>query len=149
YLNASHSNIFPNLPVNTKSLYRFPRNPSAPTNKTLTGLGTIGFFVDGVAMFDTRDAYYWNGSTDTQGTGNWNREAYVNEGVTFDAGYAHQENTGTHHYHADPIALRYQLGDNVIFNPATQTYSENPTNTVFKHSPILGWARDGLPIYGP
>src|SRR5258708_1934576 len=104
---------FPNLPANQKSFWRFPRSNSVPVTKTLTGLGSIGFFVDGVAMFDTRDAFYWNGSADTQGTGDWNRDAYVNEGATFDPGYAHQHKTGTHHYHAVPIALRYQLGDHV------------------------------------
>jgi hypothetical protein len=111
-------------------------------------LGAIGYFVDGVAMFDSRDAFYWNGTADVNGTGSWNREAYVNEGATFDPGYAHQENTGTHHYHADPIALRYMLGDHVDYNPATKTYSES-TNPVTKHSPILGWVRDGYPVYGP
>lgn len=139
---------FPNLPKNQKVLYRIPRAPVPHTTTNLTGLGAIGYFVDGVAMFDSRDAFYWNGTTDTQGTGSWNRDAYVNEGPTFDPGYAHQENTGTHHYHADPIALRYQLGDHVDYNPATKTYSES-TNPVTAHSPILGWVRDGYPVYGP
>ena len=144
WLNGS----FPNLPKNQKVLYRIPMAPSVPATKTLTGLGAIGYFVDGVAMFDSRDAFYWNGTADANGTGSWNREAYVNEGATFDPGYAHQENTGTHHYHADPVALRYQLGDHVNFNPSTKTYSES-TNAVTKHSPILGWVRDGYPVYGP
>jgi hypothetical protein len=139
---------FPNLPKNQKSLWRFPKTTSVPTAKTLTGLGAIGYFVDGVAMFDSRDAFYWNGTTDTQGNGYWNRDAYVNESATFDPGYAHQENTGTHHYHADPIALRYQLGDHVDFNASTDTYSES-TNAVTRHSPILGWVGDGFPVYGP
>ena len=139
---------FPNLPKNQNVLYRIPRVPVVHTATNLTGLGAIGYFVDGVAMFDSRDAFYWNGSADTQGTGNWNRDAYVNEGPTFDPGYAHQENTGTHHYHANPIALRYQLGDHVDYNASTRTYSES-TNAVTAHSKILGWARDGFPVYGP
>jgi hypothetical protein len=144
WLNGS----FPNLPKNQNVLYRIPRGPVPHTATNLTGLGVIGYFVDGVAMFDTRDAFYWNGSADVQGTGNWNRDAYVNEGPTFDPGYAHQENTGTHHYHADPIALRYQLGDHVDYDPSAKNYNES-TNAVLRHSPILGWARDGLPVYGP
>jgi hypothetical protein len=36
----------------------------------------------------------------------------------------------------------------VDFNPVTKLYSES-TNAPTKHSPILGWLRDGLPIYGP
>jgi hypothetical protein len=68
--------------------------------------------------------------------------------VTFDPGYAHQENSGTHHYHANPIALRYELGDHVDFNPTTKTYGES-TNVATKHSPLLAWVRDGFPVYGP
>jgi hypothetical protein len=144
WLNGS----FPNLPKNQNVLYRIPRTPIVHTATNLTGLGAIGYFVDGVAMFDSRDAFYWNGSADVTGTGSWNRDAYVNEGPTFDPGYAHQENTGTHHYHADPIALRYLLGDHVDYNASAKTYSES-SNAVIKHSPILGWARDGYPVYGP
>jgi len=39
-----------------------------------------------------------------------------------------------------PRKLRYKLSDNINDN-----FSENPTN----HSPIIGWAYDGNPIYGP
>jgi hypothetical protein len=149
YLNAAHTMAFPNYPVNTKTLYRIPRGPTISATKTLTGLGAIGYFVDGIAMFDSRDGFVWTGSAESgNGTGYWNREAYVNEGVTFDPGYAHQEQTGTHHYHANPIALRYLLGDHVDFNELTRTYSES-TYAVTKHSPILGWVRDGYPVYGP
>jgi hypothetical protein len=68
---------FPNLPKNQKAFYRLPLNPSVPVTKTQTGGGVIGYFVDGVAMFDSRDAFYWNGSTEVQGagTGYWWREA--------------------------------------------------------------------------
>ncbi len=149
YLNAGRTTIFPNLPKNTATFYRIPRNPTVPVTKTLTGLGAIGYFVDGVAMFDSRDGYVWTGTTESgMGTGYWNRDAYVNESITFDPGYAHQENTGTHHYHANPIALRYLLGDNVTFNSSTKTYSENAAAPT-KHSPVLGWVRDGYPVYGP
>ena len=140
---------FPNLPKNQKVFYRIPRTPAVPATKTLTALGAIGYFVDGVAMFDSRDGFVWTGAAESgSGTGYWNREAYVNEGATFDPGYAHQEQTGNHHYHANPIALRYLLGDHVDYVPATKTYAES-TNVVTKHSPILGWVKDGYPVYGP
>ena len=147
YLNSARTMLFPNLPLNQKAFYRIPRNPTVAAAKTLTGLGAIGYFVDGVAMFDSRDAFYWNGSSEVQGSGLCNRDAYVNESVTFDPGNAHQQNTGTYHYHANPIALRYLLGDQILFDSAAKTYSENPTN--IQHSPILGWVRDGYPVYGP
>jgi hypothetical protein len=142
---------FPNLPVNQKILFRFPRTNAVPTTKTETGGGQIGIFVDGVEMFNSWDAFTWDPSTsaDTANyTGYWNRDAYVNEGATFDPGNAHQQNTGTYHYHASPIALRYLLGDHVDFNPATKTYYED-TNAPTKHSPILAWTADGFPVYGP
>ncbi|MGC3988267.1 MAG: YHYH protein [Chthoniobacteraceae bacterium] len=152
YLNSAHTSSFPNYPINEDVLFRIPRTSTlttAPSTKTLTTLGAIGYFVDGVAMYDSRDGYVWTGSTESSsGTGYWNREAYKNEGVTFDPGYAHQDQSGTYHYHADPIALRYQLGDHVDFNSSTKAYTES-TTTATKHSPILGWVADGYPVYGP
>jgi hypothetical protein len=139
---------FPNLPINTKTFYRLPRGPVVPATKTLTGGGVIGYFVDGVAMFDSRDAFYWNGTADAAGQGYWNRDAYVNESQTFDPAYAHQPQDGAYHYHASPVAVRYLLGDHVDFNPVTKMFTE-ATNAVTDHSPLLGWVRDGFPVYGP
>ncbi|HSU54993.1 MAG TPA: YHYH protein, partial [Candidatus Dormibacteraeota bacterium] len=127
---------------------RFPRTPATNGTHSLTGLGAIGYFVDGVSMYDSRDAFYWNGSAEVSGNGSWNRDAYVNEGVTFDAASAHQPGSGQYHYHANPPALRYLLGDHMDYSGSTKTYSES-TNTPTKHSPIIGWVRDGFPIYGP
>jgi len=142
---------FPNLPANQKLLYRIPRTNAVPATKAISGGGAIGLFVDGVEMFNSWDAFAWNGSSEVS-AGNstyyWNRDAYVNEGATFDAGNAHQQNTGTYHYHANPPALRYLLGDHVNYDATTKTYSE-AANATTKHSPILGWVADGFPIYGP
>jgi hypothetical protein len=41
------------------------------------------------------------------------------------------------------------MGDNVNFNAATKTFSENTANPTPAHSPIVGWVRDGYPMYGP
>lgn len=151
FLNAAHTQLFPNLPTNQQVLYRFPRTNSVPATKTENGGGQIGIFVDGVAMFNSWDAYTWdptNQMNEQNITGYWNRDAYINEGVSFDPGNAHQQASGVYHYHADPLGLRYMLGDHVDFNATTKTYSED-TNAPTKHSPILGWAADGFPIYGP
>lgn len=155
YLNAGRTMIFPNTPKNMAVWYRLPRTPAFPGTKTLTGGGPIGYFVDGVSMFDSRDAFSHtsgSGSPGTEanpGSGYWNRDAYVNEGVTFDAALAHQPGSGQYHYHANPTALRHLLGDNVSFIPETKTYAEDTANTNLQHSPILGWVRDGIPVYGP
>ncbi len=150
YLNAQHTQPFPNWPVNQKTMYRIPRSPSVPTTKTASGGGPIGYFVDGAAMFNSWDAYSYStvSNVDAQNiTGYWNRDAYVNEGASFDPNNAHQAG-GQYHYHANPPALRYQLGDHVDFNSVTKIYTES-TNTPTKHSPILAWTADGYPVYGP
>ncbi|HXI70140.1 MAG TPA: YHYH protein [Verrucomicrobiae bacterium] len=142
---------FPNLPKNQQLLYRLPRTNNVPAAKPISGGGQIGIFVDGVEMFNSWDAFAWNGSAEVSAgmtTYYWNRDAYVNEGATFDAGNAHQQNTGTYHYHANPPALRYLLGDHVDYNAASKTFTESATAPT-KHSPILGWVADGFPIYGP
>ena len=52
------TNLFPNYPANTSQTVRFPRTPVvASLPKSPTGLGAVGCFVDGVAMFDSRDAF--------------------------------------------------------------------------------------------
>jgi len=150
YLNAAQTQLFPNYPTNEHVLYRIPRIPSVPADKTRNDGGAIGYFVDGAAMFNSWDAYTYTNGADSQGGGDggyWNRDAYVNEGVSFDPNNAHQAG-GQHHYHANPPALRYQLGDHVDFNSITKAYTED-TGTPTKHSPILAWTSDGFPVYGP
>jgi len=90
----------------------------------------------------------WNGT----GDGVWRRDAnsIYGEAYTFDPCFAHQPGNGEYHYHENPVCLRYQLGDNITgtnVGTASATYAESTgTHT---HSPILGWAFDGNPIYGP
>ena len=156
YLNAAKTNLFPNYPANTATIYRLPLDPGTPpASKTQTGLGAIGIFVDGVAMFDSRDAFSYdtsagqddepNAGGGVNGDGIWNRDAFVNEGVTFDAGNAHQAGS-LYHYHANPAGLRNLLGDSVDYNSAANTYTGNFNGL---HSPIIGWVRDSYPVYGP
>ena len=82
------------------------------------------------------------------------REPY--SGVTFtspcpaktvSSARAHQAGNN-YHYHAQPIGLRHQLGDHVDYNATTNRYTESSV-AVTNHSPILAWAADGLPVYGP
>lgn len=48
-------------------------------------------------------------------------------------------------YPSNPRILRHDLQDNVL--GVNTNYAEKPSG--FTHSPILGWAYDGNPIYGP
>jgi hypothetical protein len=148
---------FPNLPTDQHYIFAIPRHPTAQTGNRFNRLGEIGMFVDGVRMFDSGDAWSYSRTAGRDfgpggGGGNgdriWNRDAYLNESRTFDSAFAHQQQWGTYHYHAEPIALRYLLGDHVDFDAATKTYHESKSTPV-KHSPIIGWIQDGYPLYGP
>ncbi len=146
---------------------RITRSPAPAVTKTRHPGGMIGMMVNGVAIYDLGDAFSFNQTNATAptattvtgtdgmgatGDGWWSRDALAVEVVTFDPGFAHQPgNNGQYHYHAQPKALRHQLGDNVqaTYNATTNTntYTEDTSN--LHHSPILGWAYDGYPIYGP
>ncbi len=117
----------PNTPSNQNILARFPRVPQAQTGThTNTGLGAIGLWIDGVEIFNAKDARSY------QNKGFWNQNAVVVEGPSFDSAGGHPAPGGAYHHHQTPIGLRLALGDSGV-----------------KHSPILGFAFDGFPIYGP
>jgi hypothetical protein len=151
----------PNLPKNqgtVNGVYRFPRTSTIPTSKTLTGMGSIGFLVDGVSIYNTADgfSYSYANSKDASpnagigpGDGIWNRDAWPNEKVSFDNAQNHPQPSGQYHAHVTAFGARYLLRDNVLYNETTKQYSENTSTTVFNHSPIIGWINDGLPLYGP
>jgi hypothetical protein len=166
------SGLFGFWPLAKTYQVRITRTPVPAATKTRHPGGMIGMMVNGVAIYDLGDAFSFNQSnasaptattvtgTDAMGgtgDGFWSRDALAVEVVTFDPGFAHQPgNNGQYHYHAEPKALRYQLGDNMTatYSAARNTYAfteTDPSGTVIplKHSPILGWAYDGYPIYGP
>ena len=119
--------------------------------KLTTAAGRSAVFVDGVAMFNSWDAYTWTPNTSEDApdiTGYWNRDAYVNEGATFDPGYAHQQNTGTYHYHASPhraaLPARRPCG--------LQRRDQNLFRSHQRPHPTFApprWVADGFPVYGP
>jgi len=117
----------PNTPANQNILARFPRTPTPQVGThTNTGLGSIGLWIDGVEIFNAKDARSY------QNKGFWNQNAVVVEGPSFDSAGGHPAPGGAYHHHQTPIGLRVVLGDSGT-----------------KHSPILGYAFDGFPIYGP
>ncbi len=123
----------PNIPSAQNKTWKITLNPVNNTGtKTTSGLGPIGVWSNGATIFNPMDGYYWNNMTNTvsMGTGTWNRNAYVFEGVSFDACLGHPNQTGTYHNHAIPKCL----------------FSFSNTTV---HSPIIGYAFDGFPVYGP
>ena len=84
------------------------------------------------------------------GSGIWLRNAYFGEKETFDACLGHQPGTGDYHHHVQPVCLRAQLDDNLELVATGRTGSSyREKSSGWNHSPILGWALDGYPIYGP
>ncbi|MEP4077663.1 YHYH protein [Haloferula sp.] len=166
FIDTARTTMFPSFPGNSAVLYRFPRSTSYdsgynPASRTATNFGTCGLFVDGVQLFNSGDTFSYDTSgggdqepvNNLTGDGIWNRDAFTNEGVTFDSGNAHQA-AEQFHYHASPVALRSTLGDSVDYDPSVvyqgiggaTPYTENFNG---KHSPIIAWVNDGLPMYGP
>lgn len=128
----------PAYPAAQNKTLRIPRSPVVNTGtRTKTGMGAIGVMVNGVYFFNATDAMTYNNA------GVWQQNANVVEAASFDTGKGHpaplMNATGTprpgaYHYHQSPAALIEQI---------------DPGNTGQHHSPLIGYAFDGFPIYGP
>ena len=114
----------PNVASNQNFVFKITRNPLQNTG-TLTnvGLGHIGVWTNGVSVFNVSDAQSY------MSQGIWNRNAYYWEGPGFDNCLGHPQMQGEYHHHVSPTCL---------YNDADSTH----------HSPIIGYAFDGFPIYG-
>lgn len=114
----------PNIPANMNFVYKITRNP-APNTGTLTnvGLGHVGVWSNGVSIFNSQDARSYNN------LGIWNQNAYYFEGSGFDNCLGHPAPGGEYHHHVSPKCL-YDITDST------------------HHSPIIGYAFDGYPVYG-
>ncbi len=145
----------PSLASNQNAIFKFPLIPVKNTGilNNTTG-GNIGVFINGVALFDYRDGVSWKNSTNARaggpiggmGDGKWNRDAVVGERLGFDCSKGHPA-MGNYHHHQNPSAFDLDL--NVISNvcnlyAADGLYAIDST----QHSPLIGFAYDGFPIYG-
>ena len=123
----------PNVPSPQNYVCEFPRNPVQNTGTaTSVGLGTIGLWTNGVSIFNPEDGFHWSSTTSAWAMGPgtaWNRNALIFEGGSFDSCLGHPQQTGNYHHHVNPKCL---------YNDADSTH----------HSPIIGYAFDGFPIYG-
>lgn len=146
----------PSVASNQNAIFKFPltpiQNTGTPTNTTG---GNIGVFINGVALFDYRDGVSWKNSTNAlaggpipggPGDGVWNRDAVVAERGGFDCSKGHPA-MGNYHHHQNPSAFKLDI--NVISTicnlyDADGLYAIDST----QHSPLIGFAYDGFPIYG-
>lgn len=145
----------PSVAQNQNAIFKFPLVPSQNTGTlTPTNGGNIGVFINGVALFDYRDGVSWSnaqqalkgGPLGGMGDNVWNRDAIVAERGGFDCAKGHPA-MGNYHHHQNPSAFDLDLtviSDVCNLYDADGLYVINPN----EHSPLLGFAYDGYPIYG-
>ncbi len=125
----------PNIPSDQGYIIKLTRNPVKNTGTLLqTPMGKCGLWSNGVTIYNPKDGYYWDTTThafaNSPGvTAAWNRNAYIYEAVSFDACLGHPDQSGSYHNHVNPKCL----------------YDASATTV---HSPIIGYAFDGYPVYG-
>ncbi|MFM7769152.1 MAG: YHYH protein, partial [Bacteroidota bacterium] len=146
----------PSLATDQNAIFKFPLNPVQNTGTpTATTGGNIGVFINGVALFDYRDGVSWNNQTQAEGGGPiqgppgqgiWNRDAIVAERAGFDCAKGHPA-MGNYHHHQNPSAFNLDL---VTLSTICDTYAADGLYVIntSEHSPLIGFAYDGFPIYG-
>lgn len=154
----------PSQATNQEGIYQFPLSPQQNTGTpTTTRGGNIGLFINGVALFDYRDGVGWNSTTNSLcgGPGNppcgggpggpmvqtdWNRDAVPAEKPGFDCSKGHPA-MGNYHHHQNPSAFKLDLE---VISDVCNLYDAEGLYVIddTKHSPLIGFAYDGFPIYG-
>lgn len=146
----------PSLATAQNQIYRIPFSPVQNTtgNLSTTTGGNIGIFINGISLFDYRDGVSYSlsagqdqgGPGGGMGDGVWNRDAIPAERDGFDCSKGHPAN-GNYHHHQNPSAFKLDINvTSTICNlyDADGLYVMDST----VHSPLIGFAYDGFPIYG-
>ncbi len=151
----------PSIATNQNAIFKFPLTPAQNTGTpTNTTGGNIGVFINGVALFDYRDGVAWNTATNALcgGPGNptcpggmgasmpWNRDAIPAERIGFDCAKGHPA-MGNYHHHQNPSAFNLDLN---VISTVCNLYAADGLYAIDStmHSPLIGFAYDGFPIYG-
>ena len=145
----------PSLASDQHAIFKFPLAPVQNTGTlTATTGGDIGVFINGVALFDYRDGVSYKFSTSQEaggplggmGDGVWNRDAIVAERAGFDCAKGHPA-MGNYHHHQNPSAFNLDL---TVISNVCDLYVADGLYAIDStvHSPLLGFAYDGFPIYG-
>jgi hypothetical protein len=152
----------PSLATNQNAIFRISLNPTQNTGTlTPTNGGNIGVFINGVALFDYRDGVAWNTTTNSLCGGlpgmspcpggpgasqSWNRDAIPAEKLGFDCSKGHPA-MGNYHHHQNPSAFKLDLN---VISSVCNLYDADGLYAIDStvHSPLIGFAYDGFPIYG-
>jgi len=106
-----------------QATWQIPRTPQVSSSPQGVVGGQTGLMMDGSVFFHPGDAQSYNNA------GVWNRLAYYFEGMDMDASNGHSTPTKMYHHHFDNLKL----------------HGWDTT----QHSPIVAYAWDGYPVYGP
>jgi len=116
--------VFPN-PTNPNTIqkqhysFKIPLHPQIASQTTPTPFGPIGVAINGIPFYNPYNAE--------------GRDAVLGPyAEVFDSCCGHPDQMGRYHYHKYPVCINSPFHD-----PAGQ------------HSPLIGFAFDGFPIYGP
>lgn len=112
----------PGTPTVQNWSFRLPRNPVLATTMTNVGPGNVGVFINGIPFYNPGDARSYNNLNI------WHQNAMFFEANGFDSALGHPAMVSYHHHQRTP-----QL----------------PGGSTTEHSPILAYAFDGFPVYGP
>lgn len=145
----------PSLATSQNAIFKFPLNPVQNTGTlSSTTAGNIGVFINGAALFDYRDGVSYKNSTGAEaggplggtGDGVWNRDAVVAEKDGFDCSKGHPA-MGNYHHHQNPSAYNLDL---TVISTICNLYDSDGLYAIdsTQHSPLIGFAYDGFPIYG-
>lgn len=151
----------PSIAADQSKILKLPRHPVENTGTASNTVGgDIGVFINGVALFDYRDGVGWNSNTNALcgGPGNtpcpggpltnnpWTRDAVLAERGGFDCSKAHPA-MGNYHHHQNPSAFKLDL---VVLSTICNLYDADGLYAIdsTQHSPLIGFAYDGFPIYG-
>ncbi|GDX52778.1 hypothetical protein LBMAG27_18250 [Bacteroidota bacterium] len=151
----------PSLATTQNAIFKIPLNPvqNIGTSTATTG-GNIGLFINGVALFDYRDGVAWDSASNALcgGPGNppcpggmgatqyWMRDAIPAEKPGFDCSKGHPA-MGNYHHHQNPSAFDLDLN---VISTICNLYAADGLYAIdsTQHSPLIGFAYDGFPIYG-
>lgn len=145
----------PSLASDQDAIFKISLDPKENTGtKTATNGGNIGIFINGVALFDYRDGVSYNnnagedqgGPTGGRGDGVWNRDAIPAEREGFDCSKGHPA-MGNYHHHQNPTAFKLDID---VTSTICNLYDADALYMMDEdeHSPLIGYAYDGFPIYG-
>jgi hypothetical protein len=122
----------PNRIVVATQTFRIPLNPTVNASATDTALGTVGVSVNGMPIYNP-----FEDANQTAATGR-----------IFSGCCGHPQLSGAYHYHKYPTCLRFLKGD--VWQSEKEKCDELDTLiSSGGHSPLIGFALDGWPVYGP